>query len=99
MTLHMTDSIRLRKRNRDGVSDYVIANVFCTETVGVQSERVGFNGSGQLTVRLPKTVETDIRCGDQICREGSAVWYTVAEICDNRRAGSGLSHWKIVGRR
>lgn len=97
--MQMTDSIRLRKRKEHSVSDYVITNVFCSETVGLQTERVGFNGSGQLIVRIPENVETEIHCGDQICRVGSAVWYTVVEICENRREGSGLSHRKIVGRR
>ena len=99
MTLRMEERIRLRRRDGEGVSECVVANVFCSETVGVQAERVGFNGSGQLIVRVPENVTTDIRCGDQICREGSLVWYTVVEIRDNRRNGSGLSHRKIVGKR
>jgi len=97
--MRMTDSIRLRRQHQYGVSESVIDNVFCSETVGIQAERVGFNGNGQLIVRVPENVETKICCGDQICRDGSSVWYTVVEIKDNKRSGSGLSHRKIVGRR
>lgn len=97
--MHMDDRIRLRKRNTKGVSEHVVENVFCTETLGVQAERSGFNSGGQIIVRVPDAVTMAFDCGDQICREGSSTWYTVVEIRDNRREGSGLSHRKIVGRR
>ncbi len=97
--MEMQESILVRKRGQSKGQEQVINGVFCSENVGIQADNAGFVGSGQLIVRMPEEFLADIECGDQICRVGSYAWYTVAQIQDNRRRGSNLSHWKIVGKR
>ncbi len=97
--MDMQESILVKKRGQSKDKEQVVCGVFCSESVGIQADKTGFSGQGQLIVRIPEAVLADIECGDQICRVGSYTWYTVAQKQDNRRQGSNLSHWKIIGKR
>ncbi|MBE7048681.1 MAG: hypothetical protein E7393_04855 [Ruminococcaceae bacterium] len=97
--MNMTDSIYVRRIENGVVLQNILSGVFCRRTAGLELDNAGFSGGGQITVRIPQHLQPKVCLGDQICRQGDHFWYTVVEIRDNRVANSGISHWKVIGKR
>lgn len=90
----------LRYKSGTELSDKdIISGVLCTVTDAISVDGGGFAKGGQLIVRIPGDAEVLLACGDEISPDGGRNWFTVAELKDNRKQGSGLSHWKVIGRR
>ena len=99
MNLSKRILIRHLDRRTGSVSEQCICGVLCTITDAIEIDGSGFRKNGQMIVRIPTKETVPIVCGDEICCEGSQCWFTVVKVRDNRKQGSFLSHWKVVGRR
>ncbi len=99
--MRMEDCIIIRKRNRKTnlFEDVMHTGVLCTMTDIISLDGSGFSENGQLVVRVPDRDGFFVACGDEISPDGGREWFTVTEVRDNRRERSGLSHWKVIGRR
>ncbi|MBQ2696580.1 MAG: hypothetical protein IJF61_04680 [Clostridia bacterium] len=97
----MQDCVTVRRYTGscEVLEQYEICGVLCTVTDAISVDGDGFSKGGQLIVRIPGEAEISIACGDGISPDGGQHWYTVTELRDNRRQGSGLSHLKVIGRR
>ena len=95
------DSVLIRSLNRETntYEQLSASGVFCTVTDAISSDNSGFFRDGQLIVRIPERETVPVLCGDEISHDGGVTWFTVTEIRDNRKQGSGLSHRKVIGRR
>ncbi|MBR7164509.1 MAG: hypothetical protein IKD21_06025 [Clostridia bacterium] len=95
------DSLLIRALNREAntYEQLSASGVFCTVINAISSDNSGFFHGGQLIVRIPERESVPVLCGDEISHDGGVTWFTVTEIRDNRKQGSGLSHRKVIGRR
>ena len=99
--MNLKDQILIRHLDRRTgvVSEQSLCGVLCTVTDAIEIDGSGFRKNGQIIVRILGKEAIPIICGDEICREGSQCWFTVTQVCDNRKQESPLSHWKVIGRR
>ncbi len=99
--MKMMDTLLIRRLDRrtGTVLQAQVSGVYCTVTEAIRTDDGGFCRDGQITVRIPGTGGAQVECGDEISRAGSNLWFTAVEVRDNRKSDSGLSHWKVIGRR
>lgn len=94
--MRMTDCIYWHRQSGQKVK---LSGVYCMVQRAIEADSAGHYSDGRMIVRIPdRRLGALPNCGDRICRSNDGIWYTVTEIWDNRRAGSGISHWKLVCR-
>ncbi len=87
------DAVWLKKPGNEAV---LLEGVSMRDTVAVKSEREGMQDAGEAILRIPASIETEVGCGDLVCRKNGNYWYTVVAVRDNRRCGSRLAHRRVL---
>ncbi|MBE7022719.1 MAG: hypothetical protein E7414_05855 [Ruminococcaceae bacterium] len=98
--MRFTDCVKIIKMGNPEATrqECILDGVSFTVTKAVAREQGGYQDSGNATLRVPTNGMTDIECGDLVCRVGDDLCFVVTEVRDNRKCGSGLSHWKVICR-
>ncbi len=97
--MRFIDSIKVMKQALNGENkSFELTGVCVTESGAISAEKGGYRNAGEIVLRVPGETVPNIECGDFVCRLGSEKRYVVCSVRDNRKQGSGISHWKFICR-